>query len=136
MYKGRSIGIAVLTGLQLLIGVIHIFSGALLLAYENFAALPAIVAYDVYTLVFGLLVAVFAVLIWQGKKAGWMGTIAASFFVIAADSLALLDLPTIPGIPKEPAVAEIFYSVIVIAYLLQPHVRKKFSIQKRPVAES
>lgn len=126
VYKGRSIGIAILVGLQLLIGVIHIFSGVLLLAYENFAALPAIAAYDIYTLVFGLLVPVFAVLIWQGKKAGWIGTVVVSLFVIAADSLTLLNLPTVPGIPKEPAAAEIIYSVILIAYLLQPHVRKKF----------
>jgi hypothetical protein len=126
VYKGRRIGIVILTSLQLLIGAIHIFSGALLLAYENFAALPAIAAYDVYTLVFGLLVTIFAVFIWQGKKEGWIGTIAASLFVIAADSLALLDLPTVPGIPKEPAAAEIIYSVIVIAFLLQSHVRNKF----------
>ncbi len=128
MYKGRNIGIVVLTGLQLLIGAIHIFSGALLLVYENFGALPATAAYDVYTLVFGLLTAVLAVLIWQGKKAGWIATVVVSLFVIAADSLTLLNLPTVPGIPKEPAAAEIIYSVIVIAYLLQPHVRKKFSI--------
>jgi hypothetical protein len=124
--EGRSFGIAVLTGLQLLIGAIHIGSGTLLLAYENFAALPVTAAYDIYTLVFGVLVAVFAVFIWQGKKAGWTGTILASFFVIAADSLALLDLPTVPGIPKGPAFAEIAYSLIVIYYLLQAGVRKKY----------
>jgi hypothetical protein len=128
MYKGRNIGIVILTSLQLLIGAIHIFSGILLLAYENFGALLATAAYDVYTLVFGLLTAVFAVLIWQGKKAGWIATIVLSLFVIAVDSLTLLNLPTVPGIPKEPAAAEIIYSTIVVAYLLQPHVRKKFSI--------
>jgi len=125
-FRGRSLGITTLTGLQVLIGAIHIFSGVLLLAFENFSALPATAAYDIYTIVFGLLTLVFAVYIWQGKKAGWIGTILVSIFVIAADSLTVLDLPSVPGIPKFPAAAEIAYSVIVIAYLLQPHIRKKF----------
>ena len=68
--------------------------------------IQATVAYDVYTFVFGLLALVFAVFIWQGKKAGWVGTVAVSLFVIAADSLTLLDLPSIPGIPKFPAITE------------------------------
>ncbi len=126
MVNGRSIGIVVLTTLQLLIGAIHIGSGALLLAYGNFSALPITAAYDIYTLVFGLLVVVFSVLIWQGKWAGWVGTVVVSLFVIVADSLALLDLPTVPGIPKGPAFAEIAYSVIILYYLLQSGVRKKY----------
>ena len=111
---------------QLLIGGIHIFSGVLLLAFENISFLPATAAYDVYTLVYGLLVLFFAVLLWQGKKAGWIGTVLVSLFVIAADALTLLDLPSIPGIPKLPAFAEITYSLLVIFYLLQPHVKKKY----------
>ena len=77
-------------------------------------------------IVFGSLTLVFAVFIWRGKKAGWIGTILVSLFVIVADSLTVLDLPSIPGIPKFPAATEIAYSIIVIVYLLQPHVRKKF----------
>jgi hypothetical protein len=126
-FGGRSLGIAILIGLQVLIGAIHIFSGALLLVFENFSALPPTSAYDIYTIVFGSLTLVFAVYIWRGKKIGWIGTILVSLFVIAADSLTVLDLPSVPGIPKFPAATEIAYSLIVIVYLLQPHVRKKFS---------
>jgi uncharacterized membrane protein HdeD (DUF308 family) len=99
-YKGRSVGIAVLTAAQIFIGTIHVFLGFLLLAFENRNSIQTTIAYDVYTIVFGVLTVVFAVFIWQGKKAGWLGTIVVSLFVIAADSLTLLDLPSIPGIPK------------------------------------
>jgi uncharacterized membrane protein (DUF2068 family) len=125
-FHGRSLGITALTGAQLLIGGIHIFSGALLLVFENFSALSATAAYDVYTIFFGLLTLIFAVFIWRGKKAGWIGTIAVCIFVIAADSLTVLDLPSVPGIPKLPAATEIAYSLIVIVYLLRPNIRKKF----------
>ncbi len=84
------------------------------------------VAYDVYTLVFGLLVLVFAVFIWQGKKAGWIGTVAVSLFVIVADTLTVLNLPSIPGIPKFAALTEIAYSLLVIIYLLQNDIRRKY----------
>jgi hypothetical protein len=116
-FHGRRLGVTALTAAQLLIGVIHIVSGAVLFAFENFSALPTTAAYDVYTFVYGLLILVFAIYLWKGKKAGWIGTIAVSAFVIAADALTLLNLPSVPGIPKAPAFAEIAYSVIVVAYL-------------------
>ena len=125
-FRGKSLGITALTAAQLLIGVIHIFSGALLFAFENFSALPATAAYDIYTLMYGLLILVFAVFFWQGKKAGWIGTVLVSLFVIIADSLTVLDLPSVPGVPKGPAFAEITYSLLVIFYLIQPYVRKKY----------
>jgi hypothetical protein len=125
-YKGRSIGIVILTTAQLLIGGIHVFFGALLLAFEDLNVIQATISYDVYTVVFGVIVAAFAFLIWQGKKPGWVGTIAVSVFVSVADTLALLDLPSIPGIPKAPALAEIAYSLIIILYLSKREVRKKF----------
>jgi hypothetical protein len=118
-FHGRSLGITALTAAQLLIGIIHIISGAVLFAFENFSALPVTAAYDIYTFVYGLLILVFAVYLWKGKKAGWIGTIAVSLFVIAADALTLLDLLSVPGIPKAPAFAEIAYSVVVVAYLMQ-----------------
>jgi len=124
-YKGRSLGILVLTAAQLLIGAIHVFFGLLLLTFEA-SILQATVAYDVYTVVFGLLVLVFAVFVWQGKKAGWIGTVAVSLFVIVADALTVLNLPSIPGIPKSAALTEIAYSLVVVLYLLQDNVRKKF----------
>lgn len=129
-YKGRSLGIVILTVAQLIIGAIHAFFGILLLAFENLSFIQATAAYDVYTFVFGLLALVFAVFIWQGKKAGWVGTVAVSLFVIVADSLTLLDLPSIPGIPKFPALTEILYSLLVVFYLLQSGVRRKY-LEKR-----
>jgi hypothetical protein len=124
-YKGRSLGIVVLTAAQLFIGVIHVFYGALLIAFGT-SILQATEAYDVYTLVFGLSVLVFTVFIWQGKKVGWIGTVAVSLFVIVADALTVLNLPSIPGIPKFAAATEIAYSLLVVLYLLQNGVRKKY----------
>ena len=126
MYKGRSLGIVVLTAAQIFIGSIHVFFGLLLLAFENLNFIQATVAYDVYTIIFGGLTVVFGAFIWQGKKAGWVGTIAVSLFVIVADSLTLLDLPSIPGIPKFAGSTEIAYSVLIIVYLCTRKVRKKF----------
>jgi len=125
-YKGRSLRIVVLTVAQLFIGAIHLFFGLLLLVFENISLLQATTAYDVYTFTFGLLTLVFAVFFWQGKKWGWVGTVAVSLFVIVADSLTLLDLPSIPGIPKFPALTEIMYSLLVVLFLLQSGVRSKY----------
>jgi hypothetical protein len=125
IYKGRSIGIVILTMAQLLIGAIHVLFGFLLLGSE-ISIMQATVAYDVYTVAFGALVLVFAVLVWQGKKAGWIGTIAVSIFVSTADALTVLNLPSIPGIPKFAAPTEIVYSVVIMVYLLQSGVRKKY----------
>jgi len=110
----------------LLIGGIHVFFGLLLLISENLSFLPSAVVYDVYTFFFGLLGLVFAVFLWRGEKVGWVGTVAVSFFVVVADSFTLLDLPSIPGIPKLPAFAEITYSVLVVGYLSLRHVRSSF----------
>jgi glucose dehydrogenase len=125
IYKGRSLGIIVLTVAQLFIGVIHALIGVLLIAFGA-SILQATEAYNVYTLVFGLLVMVFAVFIWQDKKAGWIGTISVSLFVTAADALTVSNLPSIPGIPKFAAPIEIGYSILVIIYLSLPHVKRKF----------
>ena len=125
IYKGRSLGIIVLTVAQLFIGVIHALIGVLLIAFGA-SILQATEAYNVYTLVFGLLVMVFAVFIWQDKKAGWIGTISVSLFVTAADALTVSNLPSIPGIPKFAAPTEIGYSILVIIYLSLPHVKRKF----------
>jgi hypothetical protein len=127
-FKGRSLGIAILVVAQLIIGAIHAFFGLLLLAYENLSILPATAVYDVYTFVFGLLALIFAVFIWQGKKVGWIGTVAVSLFVIVADSLTLLNLPSIPGIPKFAGFTEIAYSVLVVGYLLQTRIRRKYLV--------
>ena len=126
-YKGRSIGILVLTVAQLFIGAIHVLFGLMLLVLGS-GILQATVIYDFYTIAFGVLVCVFGWFIWQVKRAGWIGTVAVSVFVSVADALTVLGLPSIPGIPKFAAPTEIIYSLIVIAYLLQTNVRKKFGI--------
>ncbi len=125
-YKGKSLGIVVLTAAQILIGLIHIFSGFWLLSYELVAGTQVSIPYDVYTFIFGLLVLVFAVFIWNQQKLGWAGAVAISVFVIIADGLVVLGLPSIPGIPMAPALTEIAYSVLVVCYLFLGHVRRKF----------
>ena len=59
-YKGRSLGIVALIVAQLLIGTIHVFSGLMLLVFENFSSINPTIVYDIYTFSFGLLVMVFA----------------------------------------------------------------------------
>jgi len=84
--------------------------------------------YSVYTLVFGLLTLVFTFGIWLGSRWGWIGTFAVSMFVIFADALTLLNLPNILGIPKAAAAPEIIFSILVVLYLSQTHVRIKYHI--------
>jgi hypothetical protein len=130
----ESQGIMVLTVAQFTIGVIHVFSGFLLLfaspstTFILSAQLPEI--YSIYTLAFGLLTLIFTYGIWLGRSWGWNGTVAVSLFVIVADALTLLNLPSIPGIPKLAAAAEIIYSLMVLLYLSQTHVRAKYKIFK------
>jgi len=131
LYKGRSLGIVILTVAQLFIGAIHVFFGFLLLAFENLLFIQATTVYDFYTIIFSVLTVVFAVFIWQGKKLGWVGTVAVSLFVITVDSLTLLNLPSIPGIPKFAGFGEITYSVLVLGYLLQAAVRRKYFILQK-----
>lgn len=126
--NGRSIGIAILTAEQLFIGVIHFFVGLLLL-FSSSAILPASIAYDIYTTVFGLLIVFFAWFIWQGKKVGWMGTFAVLVFVMVVDTLRVLNLPSIPGIPSFAPPTEITWSLLVIIYLSTRNVRKKFGFK-------
>jgi hypothetical protein len=130
-YKGRNLGIVILTVAQLIIGAIHVFFGFLLLAFENLLFIQATAIYALYTIIFSVLTVVFAVFIWNGKKLGWVGTVAVALFVIIADSLTLLNLPSIPGIPKFAGFGEIAYSVLVVGYLLQVGVRRKYSISSQ-----
>jgi hypothetical protein len=117
-FKGRSIGTVAFVALQLLIGVIHVFFGFWLLSSEFPVAGPVSLPYDIYTIMFGVLVIVFAALFCQNKAVGWYGTVTVLIFVVIADGLTLLNLPSIPGIPKSAAVTEILYSLAVIIYLL------------------
>ncbi len=126
--KGRSLGIATLTIIQILIGIIHTVLGLVLLGSEIAMGTQVSIIYSIYTIAFGLLTLLSTVMIWQGKKLGWAGTIAVALFVIVADSLTVLNLPSIPGIPRFAAAGEIPYSLFVVFYLLLPHVRKKFGV--------
>jgi len=81
--------------------------------------------YSVYTVTFGFAVTIFAFGIWLQKNWGLYGTIVTSLFVTFADTLTILNLPSIPGIPKFAAVPEILYSVFVLTYLLQLKVSTK-----------
>jgi uncharacterized membrane protein (DUF2068 family) len=126
--RGRTIGIFALTAVQFLIGSIHVFFGLWLIsATATFASfMQTTQIYNVYTLTFGVLVILFTYGIWIGKSWGWIGTVATSLFVTVVDALTLLNLPSIPGIPKFAAGTEIGYSVLILLYLSQKHVRTKF----------
>jgi uncharacterized membrane protein (DUF2068 family) len=127
-FKGRILGIVVLAVVQFIIGVIHVFSGFLLLSASPTVQLSEI--YSIYTLAFGLLTLIFAYGLWLGKNWGWNGTVAVSMFVLVADTLALLNLPSIPGIPKLAAAAEIIYSLMVLIYLSQTHAKASHKASK------
>jgi uncharacterized membrane protein (DUF2068 family) len=73
----------------------------------------------------------FTYALWKEKRWGWAGTVAVSLFVIAADALTLLDLPSVPGIPKAAGVGEIGYNVVVLIYLSQTHVRARLGVRGR-----
>jgi hypothetical protein len=136
-YKGRSLGIIFLIGAQVLVGLIHVVFGSWLLGGARLGPSTGIFGsssspdiYSVYTIVFGFLALLFAALLWLQKRAGWIGTFAILAFVIVADLLTLLNLPSIPGIPKFAGYGEITYSIIIILYLLKTSVRVKYAISK------
>lgn len=129
LFRGRFFGIVVLIAIQLIVGVIHVAFGLVMLSGNlsaSFTMTPTV--YSVYTLVYGSLTFVFACLLWTGKRLGWIGTVFVSLFVIVADTLTVLNLLTYLGIPKVAAIGEIPFSILVLAYLLQHHVRTKYNI--------
>ena len=80
-YKGRSIGILVLTVAQLFIGAIHVLFGLMLLVLGS-GILQATVLYDFYTIAFGVLVCVFGWFIWQVKRAGGLARLPFLFLLV------------------------------------------------------
>ena len=128
-YKGRNFGIVFLVLIQLIVGLIHVvFGNWLLVATNDSASLDFTLGhiYSWYTLLYGVSILVFSVGLWFKKNWGWYGTLAVSFFVIVADLLRILDLPSVPGIPKLAGVGEIPYGIVVVAYLMQNHVRTEY----------
>jgi len=129
-FKGRFFGVAVLVAVQFLIGIIHVAFGFAMLSGSFSVAAVSVtpLVYSIYTAAYGLLTLLFTYLFWVGKSLGWIGTASVSSFVIIADSLTVLGLLTVLGIPPLAAVGEIPFSILVVAYLLQPHIRAKYRI--------
>ncbi len=132
IFRGRFLGIAVLVVVQFIVGIIHVVFGFALLSgsfsFSSYSILP--IVYTVYTLVYGWLTLFFAYLMWAGKRSGWIGTVAVSLFMILVDTLAVLGLSNVLGIPspKVAAIGEIPFSILVLIYLLQQYVRSKYNI--------
>ena len=129
--RGRFLGVFILVIYQYFVGAIHIFFGLSMLlgifSAASYSITPTV--YSVYTLVYGCLTFVFTYFVWKGKRLGWIGTVTVSLFVIIVDTLALLSLFNVLGIPKIAGLGEIPYSLIIVIYLLQNHVRVKYGIQ-------
>ena len=140
-YMGRIFGIAVVVAIQAINGVIHVPSGLLLVFAETIGTsfLPflnfpmsffLLRTYGAYTFLYGLLTLIFAYGLWTGKRWGWIGTAAISIFVTVVDILTVLELPIIPGVPEFAGIIEIPYSLAVLFYMIQPHVRHEFLNRK------
>ena len=130
-YRGRFLGIGILTGIQVINGLIHTFFGLVLVlgTYISMAVSSnATSVFSFYTLIYGILTLFFTYLLWNGKRLGWIGTIVVALFVIIADSLTVIDLLTFLGIIKTAAIVEIPYSLVSVLYLIQNHVRTKYGI--------
>ena len=128
-FRGRYLGVIVLAVVQYIVGIIHISFGLIMLS-GNFSMNSSLITstiYSLYTLVYGILTFVFTYLFWKGKRLGWIGTIMVSLFVILADTLTVLNLLSVLGIPKIAAIGEIPFSTLIIFYLLQNHVRSKYN---------
>lgn len=130
-FRGRFLGIGILTGVQAVNGLIHTFFGLVMVlgSYVPSAfSSNALSVFSFYTLVYGVLTLLFTYWLWKGKRLGWIGTVAVSLFVIIADTLTVLDLLTFLGIVKTAVILEIPYSLVTVLYLIQNHVRTKYNI--------
>jgi len=120
-FKGKYVGILVLTILQFLNGSIHAVIGG---TFAVFAI--GVMAYNVYTFFYGISNLIFLYGLWTGKKSGWIGTILVSIFVITIDVFTILGIQLIPGVPESAALGEIVISLTILIYLLQPKIRELF----------
>lgn len=82
--------------------------------------------WGLYTFFYGILCLIFAYGLWIGNRWGWIGTVATSVFVIFVDSITALGVTVIPGVPEFAGIVEIPYSLAIILYLIQPHVKNRF----------
>jgi hypothetical protein len=120
-FRERNIGIVILVALQIIVGIIHLVFG-----FWFVVASPDI--YGIYTTVFSVLTLLFAAGLWLNRRWGWVGTVSVALFVIIADTLTLLNLPSVPGIPKFAGFGEISYSIVLIVYLIQSKISRNFKI--------
>lgn len=121
-FKGKYLGVLVLTIVQFLNGTIHAIIGA---GFAIFGI--GAIAYNIYTFLYGVFNLIFLYGLWTGKKTGWTGTILVSIFVIIIDICTTLDIQIIPGVPKSAALGEIVISLAILVYLLQPKIRQLFT---------
>ena len=129
-YRGRYLGLSVLVIIQIINGLIHTISGLVLILGSRIPMTSSTnepLVFSIYTLTFGILTIFFTVLLWKGKRWGWIGTILISFFVIIADTLTILDLVTFLGIIKTAGIGEIPYCMVIIFYLIQNHIISEYN---------
>jgi hypothetical protein len=129
-YRGRYLGLAVLTVVQIINGLIHTISGLILIFGSDISIASStnnLLVFSFYTLTFGILTIFITIFLWKGNRWGWIGTIAISFFVIVADILTIFDFLTFLGIIKIAGIGEIPYCMIIIFYLIQNHVRSEYN---------
>lgn len=121
-YKGKYVGLLVLTIVQFLNGTIHATIGAGLAIFEI-----GVLTYNIYTFLYGVFNLIFLYGLWTGKKSGWIGTILLSFLIIVVDVFVIFGIQLIPGVPQSAAIGEIIISLGILLYLLQPKLRQLFT---------
>ena len=129
--RGRFLGVFILVIVQSFVGFIHTYFGFVLfiggfVPVASSSIVPMI--YNFYTMVYGILSVFFTYLFWKERKLGWIGIVAISLFIIIADALALFDLYNILCIPKTAGLGEIPYSLIILFYVFEDHVRLRYNI--------
>jgi hypothetical protein len=121
-FKGGYLGVLFLVFAQFLVGVVHVVIGLSL-----FLAMSGVFVYSIYTFCFGFFTLFFGYGLWVGKRVGWICTILVSLFVIVVDVSTVLNASLIVGVPRSAAFGEIFYSLVILVYLLQPKTIKLYS---------
>lgn len=130
-FRGRYLGILVLVIVLSIVGFVHVFFGlALISGNLHFGSYSTALIYSVYTFVYGFLAVFFSYLLWKEKRTGWIGTVSILIFVIVVDTLAVYNLSNILNVPAPnfAAIGEIPFSILILAYLFQDHIRSKYDI--------
>ena len=120
-FKGRYLGVLILVLAQFSVGVAHVVIGLGLIF-----GMSGEFVYSVYTFLYGIFTVMFGYGLWVGRRLGWVGTIFVSLFVIVVDVFTVLNVSLIAGVPRSAAFGEIFFSLVVLLYLLQPKIMHEF----------